>query len=152
MSGAPTTLFALRPILAARLREVLPAQVPVLYAVSLEALVFGQQVAPAVYLIYQGGAVPEVRPDGLVCRIRQTWLAVAVSRHLGDSQSGVPAQDDAGHLAGLALGALMGFRPAGASGPVLPAALPYGGDNPEATVQLVPVAFTVDFPFRAAGA
>jgi len=143
------SLFRLRAPMLARLRAALPPQVQVLTAVNLGALLYGTQVAPAVYLIYQGGTVPETRHDGLAARIAQTWLAVACARNPSASQSGAPAQDDAGVIAEQVLDALAGWQPEGASKVLVPAAFPYGGDNPEATVQLVPVALAAEFTYRA---
>lgn len=137
-------LFALRAPILQRLRAQLPPEVAVLSAVSIERLIYGTQVAPAVYLIYTGGTLPEVRAGGGTLRLSQTWSAVAIARDVGDGQSGGPAQDAAGELAGRVLDALSGYTPNGARGPMTPAGTPYAGQNPESTTQLVPVEFRVE--------
>jgi hypothetical protein len=142
-------LLALRAPLLERLRTALPPAVQVLTAVNLGALIYGTQVAPAVYLIYLGGTVAESRPDGLAVRIEQTWQAVVCARNVGAQQSGAPAQDEAGALAGAVLDALVGCVLEGSSKPLKLAAMPYGGDNPEATAQLLPLSFAAEITYRS---
>jgi len=115
-------LMALEPELMERLRTELAGQTPKVYLLSADDLAGvkeEQQLVPAVHLVYQGYRVQEGgRSDGKAARIVQTWLAVVVTRNVVNLKSADAARKQAGTLASLVTGALMGFKPASASGPL----------------------------------
>lgn len=139
------SLLAVGDQIAARLRERLSG-VAVLTAATAGDLTKGKQLAPAVYVIYAGGSVPESRPDGLAARIGQRWLTVVSARHVGDVVGGGPARDAAGALADQVLDALMGWQPPGTTQPLRLADLPDPGYV--TGFQLVPLAFSTELVRR----
>lgn len=139
-------LLALEPELTARLKDRLSSLSPAVHVLSKDDLAGvreEQQLVPAVHLVYQGYRVVEAsRADGRAARIEQTWLAVVVTRNVANLKSSDAARKQAGVLCGHVLAGLMGFKAAGAAGPLKLA-------NGPATVfskgfGYVPLAFTAE--------
>jgi phage gp37-like protein len=142
--------LALESELVARLKECLADQVPPVYVLTsseLADVAEEKQLTPAVHVMYQGYRPVETRSDGAISRVQQTWLAVVATRNTRNLVSGGDARQEAGALAGLVSGALMGFNPASAAKPLMLAAAPsaeYSGGH-----QYLPLAFTTELVLKA---
>ncbi|RNE89874.1 hypothetical protein [Marichromatium sp. AB31] len=136
------SLLALGPEIVERLAAHLPATVQVLEGRSAEDFARPTQIAPAIYVIYDGGAIAQSRPDARAARITQRWLCVCVARNLRELASGAAALNDAGALADGVLEALMGWQPEGTSQPLTLTDLPT--PRYDTGYQMVPLAFTTE--------
>lgn len=103
--------------LADQLADLSP-KVHVLAAVDLAGVTEATQPTPAVHVVYQSYRIVESRSDGSTARLEQTWLATIATKNFKNLRSGAAARADAGLIAARVAGALMGFRPAGASKPL----------------------------------
>jgi phage gp37-like protein len=141
----PKNFLALEGELVARLKEQLSSQVPpvhVLTSSELADVVEEKQLTPAVHVMYRGYAVGEGRYDGKACPVMQSWLAVVVTRSTRNLASGLDARQQAGALAGVVLEALMGFKPASSSKPLMLVNAPqadYSGGH-----QYIPFGFAIE--------
>lgn len=105
-------LFALEPLLLERLRERMTTARAVLSAADLSGVSAAAQVTPAVHVIFTGYRLVEMREDGVVARIEQDWLTVAVARNVSPGGQAAAAQrEDAGAIADELIAVLMGWRP-----------------------------------------
>lgn len=94
-----------------RLQSGLPAGVGVLSSADYSAARNLSQMAPAVFLYYQGYRVAEHNASKALVRIRQTWITLVLARNVASTASGDAARLDAG-LIGLAVyQRLAGYRP-----------------------------------------
>jgi len=145
-------LLALEPELLARLKTVLAGQTPAVHVLSADDLAGvkeEQQLVPAVHLLYQGYRVTQAsRADGRAARIEQTWLAVVATRNVANLKSADAARAQAGLLAGQVAKGLMGFKAAGAAGPLKLATAPGAGFNKG--YGYLPLAFTVELALTLA--
>jgi len=138
-------LLALEPELMERLRTELTGITPAVHVLSADDLAGvkeEQQLVPAVHVVYQNYRVTETRHDGKAARIKQTWLAVVVTRNVANLKSADAARKQAGLLAGQVTKALMGFKAASASGPLKLASGPGAGFNKG--FGYLPLAFEVE--------
>lgn len=142
----PPSLTALEPLIVQRLRARLPqsgpGKVEVLTAADLANIAEGSQPSPAVHVVLQGVSVAETRGDGRAARLRQTWLAVVAVRNLRDAKTGSAARADAGAIAAVVAGALMGWQPEGAAAPLQLVTPPGAGYS--AGYMYLPLAFSAD--------
>lgn len=136
------SLLALEPLIMERLGALLSGEVAVFPAAALDAITGGNQPAPAVYVLYDSGAVTESRPDGLAVRIAQTWVALVVVRYAAQGVGGPQARLSAGEIADEVINALMGWQPTGTSQPLRLVDLPSGGAVPG--YQIVPLQFSTE--------
>jgi phage gp37-like protein len=119
------SLTALESEILARLRTQLGTDVHLLTSAALDDVSKGRALAPAVYVIYDGGSVDD--PDGYQSQtLGQRWMVVATTRNAAPD-SGQAARASAGVLADEVLAALSGWRPASAASPLLLSALPRPG-------------------------
>lgn len=131
--------------LVARLKECLATQVPpvhVLTSSELADVTNEKQLTPAVHVVYAGYDPLENRFDGKACRIKQTWMAVVVTRDTRNLSSGSEARQKAGVLCDAVLKALMGFKFGSASKPLFLVNAPqaaYSGGH-----QYVPLGFDIE--------
>jgi hypothetical protein len=72
-----------------------------------------RQNAPAVHVIYGGHSVGEQIAGGRVQSVVQNWLIVCTARNAIAQGDPSPATIDAGRIAEVVLGALLGFDPLG---------------------------------------
>ncbi len=114
---SPRNFLAAEPLLIARLRAVMSAEVHVLSAADLAGVASDQQPTPAVHVLYTGYRPTETRTGALV-GVEQQWLTVVVTRNVADIESGFHARQDAGPLAGLVMDALNRQRLRDAGGPI----------------------------------
>lgn len=139
-------LLLLEPELMARLKTELSGLTPPVHVLSKDDLAGvkeEQQLVPAVHLVYQGYRVVEAsRADGKAARIEQTWLAVVVTRNVANLKSSDAARKQAGVLCAKVLAGLMGFKAAGAAGPLKLATPPAAGFSKG--FGYVPLAFTAE--------
>ncbi len=110
-----SSLLALGPVIVARLKGRLPETVQVLEGRTADDFARSGQIAPAVYVVYDGGAIAQSRPDARAARITQRWMCVCIAKNLQGVATGSAALVDAGALADSTLAALMGWRPEGTS-------------------------------------
>lgn len=143
--AALTNFLALEPELQARLQAQLQATHPevfVLCSHDLDGVTEERQLTPAVHLVYQGYQVSESRADGTMARLEQTWLAVVTTRNARGLMSGDAARTQAGRLARQVCTALMGWRPASATRPLVLVQAPEAGFS--GGFQYLPVAFKTE--------
>lgn len=129
------------------LKEQLPTEVHVLTTADLAGAKESSQPTPAVHLVYQRYQVTETKPGGMVCRIRQIWLAVIAVRNVRDIRRGQAARNQATELARLTAQALMGFKPASATKPLTLVNAPQA--SYQAGHQYLPLAFAVETVLKA---
>jgi hypothetical protein len=99
----------------------------------------GRALAPAVYVVYDGGDLGE--PDDYrTLRIEQRWVVVCTTRNAAQD-GGTTARSSAADLADEVLAALSGWTPASATGPMLLSGLPRPGYI--TGYQTFPLEFTV---------
>lgn len=143
---AQDTLFAMEPLLLARLKDKLAGLSPlpkVLTAADLDGVSENQQFTPAVHLVYQGYRVVESpRADGTAARVEQDWLVIVATRSQKALRAGDAARSEAGVLARRVCAALMGFKPTPTSKPLKLANGPNAGYS--SGFQYLPLAFTAE--------
>lgn len=152
MTAHANNFLAPEPFIVERLQGALvdlTPKVSVFTAADLAGVKEQGQHVPAVHVVWTGFKVVEApRTDGLVVKLRHTWLIVAVVRNVQNAKSGGAARDLAGELAAQAGAAVMGFRPPNVSTPMLMAP-----NTPPAYFRAgymyLPLAFTVDSIFKA---
>lgn len=108
--------MALEQPLLQLLRDAVQGRKPavhVLSAADLAEVKEAAQKTPALHLIYAGFAV--VEDMGTAWRLEHTWYAVAAVRNVAAVRSGQAARQEAGPLVTLAVAALAGSKPAGAT-------------------------------------
>lgn len=145
------TLFALQPLLLARLADKLAGLQPavkVLTAADVDGVAENAQFTPAVHLIYQGYSVAENRSDGTQARITQQWLAVVATRSQKALRGGDVARSDAGAIAAQVCSALMGYKPSAASKPMRLANAPDAAYT--AGFQYLPLGFEIEMTLQPA--
>lgn len=109
MSLRPDNFLALEPLIVARLKSVLPADVHVLSAADLAGVAESAQPTPAVHVLYRGYRVRDADVPAFAS-IEQTWLTVIAARNLTDLASGSDARQAAGPLAADVIDALYQHR------------------------------------------
>lgn len=105
----PDNFLAAEPLIIARLRAVLPADVHVLAAADVAAVASDDQPTPAVHVLYNGYATTDAS-TGAFASVDQTWLTVVVARNVADIETGHHARQDAGPLAAKVIDALNRHR------------------------------------------
>jgi len=109
MSLRPDNFLALEPLIVARLKSALPADVHVLSAADLAGIAESAQPTPAVHVLYRGYRVRDADVPAFAA-IEQTWLTVIAARNLTDLASGSDARQAAGPLAADVIDALYQHR------------------------------------------
>ena len=126
--------------IAKRLTDKLE-NVSVMTAADLAAVTEDRQPTPAVHVVYQNYRPLEVRPDGQVAVIEQSWIVVAVEKDVSNMRSGEASRLAAGELAERVLPLLMGWKAPTAAGPLMLSAPPKPAYSNGITY--LPLAFTV---------
>lgn len=137
--------FGLEALLVDRLTSELADLTPkvkILTASDLAGVSEEQQFTPAVHLVYRGYRTTDMRSDGKVARMQQTWLAVVATRNARQLRTGDAARADAGQIAQRVLRALMGWQPNNFSKPLMLTDGPEAGFN--GGFQYLPLAFTAE--------
>ena len=114
----PDNFLAAEPLIVARLRAMLPAEVHVLSAADLATVAEEQQPTPAVHVLYGAYRVAD-SSVGAMASVEQSWLTVIVTRHLSDIEQGFHARQAAGPLAAQVMDALFRHRLRRADGKTL---------------------------------
>lgn len=102
------------------------------------------QIAPAVHVVYGGFRITD--GQGIAWELTHTWLIVAAVRNVADIRSGQAARTQAGSLAAMVLGGLVGAQIPGsirALEPITPPPARYAGG-----FQYVPTAIKAVTVFR----
>lgn len=115
MTVSPDNFLAAEPLIIARLRAALPADVHVLAAADVAAVSAEQQPTPAVHVLYSGYEATDAS-TGAFATIEQSWLTVVVTRNVADIESGFHARQAAGPLAAQVIAALHRHRLRSAEG------------------------------------
>lgn len=137
--------FDLEPEIVARLRETLPAGVPVLTAEELDGVQEKSQPAPAVHVIYDGYSVTQAQRTAAVTR--QRWLVVVVVKHAGAAaKAAAETKQRAAPLVLAVIDALLGFRPDTRPGSQCLALATPPRPAPRAPFFYFPSLFTADVP------
>lgn len=113
------SFLGMESALVDRLKFVLPHSVHVLTAADLSGVSEGSQPTPAVHVVYGGGEIKRLTPDGRAAQMMQRWHVVVSVRNVHQVRSGGVAREDASALADAVLGALMGWRTNAASAPIM---------------------------------
>lgn len=134
--------------LVEHLKAKLPGNVDVETTSSLEGVTEQRLRAPAVHLVYQNYRITQDRPDGKVSLVNQTWLAVVVTKNVGDIKSGSGARSESMTLADQVASHLMGQVMPGSTSPIRLTNPP----NPSYSsgFSWLPVAFSVQTKMEAA--
>lgn len=118
---SPNNFLIAEPLIAQRLRAVLPPEVHVMSAADLAQVAGSHQPAPAVHVLYGGYRVADSR-TGAFAGVEQRWLTVVVARNLADIEGGFHARQDAGPLAAQVMDSLYRHRLRDAQGAPIGAA------------------------------
>lgn len=106
-----STLLALEPLIAARLRELIDRpEVKILTLADLASLQESAQPVPAVHLVYDGHTV---NINEMHTEIVERYLTVIAVRNVRDQKGGADARAAAAPLLNAVFAALNGWVPAG---------------------------------------
>lgn len=111
-------MIDLEQIICDRLAAYMPPGVRVLTAPDIIWMTEGAQLAPGVYLLYDGYDVVEVAPGGDPTRVVVTWITWVSVRNVRAITSGAPAREEATPIIDAIYLALAGWKPPGASKPM----------------------------------
>lgn len=119
-------MLAIESAILARLAMFMPAGVRVLSMADMAALA-DTQIAPAVYVAFDGYRVLEQQPYNPEARVEARWLTVVTTRNLKSTASGSDARLDAAAIVDAVYVALAGWRPAAGYKPLQLADAPRPG-------------------------
>ena len=111
--------LGLAPLIAQRLRDMLPPEVHVLSSADAPQALQGTAPMPHVLLYFAGERVVQLAQSGKHSRDAQSWAVVIGVRNVRNSKNGMDAMQEAGELAALVDQALMGWKADMASKPLM---------------------------------
>lgn len=141
------TFLGLEPLILARLREHMPADVAVLSAADVSVSLEASLPKPSVRLLYGGHSIKNEgrRPPGWAA-IEQTWIVVAAMRNVADIRGGAPSRADVSPLVDTAFLALDGWSTHG-YGTLTSVTPPVQSANIDG-VAYIPLAFSASFRLK----
>lgn len=119
-------MLAIESAIIARLAQFMPTGVRVLSMADMAALA-DTQIAPAVYLAFDGYRVLEQQPYVPEARVETRWLTVVTTRNLRSTATGSDARADAAAIVDAVYAALAAWKPAAGYKPLALADAPRPG-------------------------